>query len=159
MRLYPKTWREDLARYKIVILEESEVIKKARSSGVLSVTNCSRTKGELSDKKVPKEFYVSSLNLRFYRWCEKIKVPYGVLSDMYGLHLWNEEKEYYDVHPSKLNSFQFRKLGSLIYYKMESIKCNQLLYYGLPPVTCTPYFRMMIVAGFPIFYTTKLPKE
>ena len=99
MHLWYTTWREDLARYKINILEPSEVIVKAREPNVLVVTNCNATKGISEGSAIPKEFYVSKQNLRFYNWCEELDLRYGVISDEYGLFLCNEEKEYYDTIP------------------------------------------------------------
>lgn len=151
-----KTWREDLERYKIRILEDYEVLGKAKESNVLPVTSCSAGKGV---NGVPSQLYTGKSNIRFYSWCEDNLLEYGVLSDRYGLLLWNEEAEVYDVHPSSLTKQKFRKLGSEIYFKMESISCDQFLFFGLPPVSCRPYFKMMLVAGMKIFYTTKLPKE
>lgn len=154
-----KTWREDLERYKITVLEDWEVLVKAKEPNVLPVTHCSVTKGTHGDKAVPKNFYISGPNLRFYNWCEDHSLEYGVLSDMYGLHLWNEEEKFYDVHPSSLSKQQYRQLASRIYFKMEAIQCDEFLYHGLPPMRCRPYFYMMIITGMKIFYTTKLPKE
>lgn len=159
MTLGFKTWREDLKRYNIRVLEDYEVLGKAKESNVLPITHCSATKGNKGEKAVPRDFYVSAPNMRFYNWCDHHTLEYGVLSDVYGLHLWNEEESFYDVHPSSLDKKQFRQLASKIYFKMESINCNEFLYHGLPPVRCRPYFYMMIITGMKIFYTTKLPKE
>jgi len=159
MRLGFKTWREDLSRYKIRVLNEHDVISKARESKVLPVCNCSATKGKELESAVPRDFYVSAHNRRFYSWCEGLGLKYGVLSDLYGLHLWNEKEKFYDIHPSTLTRQQYRKLASKIYFKMELVGCNEFLYYGIPPVMCRPYFYMMIVTGLSICYTTKLPKE
>lgn len=157
MRLGFHTWREDLARYKIQVLSEHDVIDKARELTVLPVCNCSAAKGV--EEAIPRLLYTGQHSLRFYNWCESLDLKYGVLSDLYGLLLWNEKAKSYDIHPSSLTKQKYRKLASKIFFKMESIGCNQFLYYGIPPVSCRPYFYMMIVTGLPIFYTTKLPKE
>jgi hypothetical protein len=96
-------------------------------------------------------------NLRFYKRCEELKIPYGVLSDKYGLHLHDEELSFYDIHPDTLSKQDFRKLGSKIYFKMESLGCDSFLFFNPSPVPSRPYFRMMITTGFKIYYTTKLP--
>lgn len=150
------TWREDLERYKIRVLSENEVLSKAMEPNVLPVTSCSAGKGV---KGTPIKLYTGIWNLRFYKWCIDNELDYGVLSDLYGLLLWNEVAEPYDVHPSSLDKQGFRRVASKIGFKMESIDRNQFLFFGLPPVSCRPYFYMMIITGMKIFYTTKLPKE
>lgn len=150
------SWREDLERYRIDVLDESEVLSIARQPNILPVTSCSLGKGF---KGTPSQLYTGVHNVRFYKWCDFNELKYGVLSDLYGLVLWDEVKDLYDVHPSKLDKQGFRKLASKIGFKMESIDCDKFLFFGLPPVSCRPYFYMMIITGFKIFYTTKLPKE
>ena len=150
------SWREDLARYRIQVLQEYEVLDRVRNPKVLPVTSCSVGKGV---KGTPSQLYTGKSNIRFYEWCDYHKMEYGVLSDLYGLLMWNETAEPYDVHPSSLDKQGFRRVASKIYFKMESINRSQFLYYGIPPVNCRPYFYMMIITGLKIFYTTKLPKE
>lgn len=156
MKIGFKSWRHDLKRYRIDVLTEDRVLQVAREPSVLPVTNCTRSKGIAG---IPKNLYNTAQNHRFYSWCEDLDLKYGVISDYYGLLMCDEEGELYDVAPGKLSDKDKRQIASKIYFKMESIDKSEFLFFGLPPVKLRPYFKLMIITGMKIYYTTKLPRE
>lgn len=150
-----QNWREEIARYGIVTLDTAEQIKEAMGKySLLVCSRCSKTKTKKTG--IPKEFYVSKPNLQFYRWCEVHHLRYGILSDQYGVHMEDEVKEYYDIHPSTLSESQFRELAAKIRKRTLEQGCHGFLYFNSSPIMSSPYFYMMQLTGLKIFYITKL---
>lgn len=150
-----ENWREQIAAAGIHYLTSADQIKNAmRQHNLLAVSRCSKTKTRKTG--TPKEFYVSKPNLQFYHWCEQHKLRYGILSDEYGLHMDDEVREYYDIHPSTLSEGQFRKLAVKIRTKMNKLGYGGLLCFNSSPIMSSPYFYMMQLTGLKMFYITKL---
>jgi len=150
-----QNWRDEIACYGIITLDTAEQIRNAMAQyKLLACSRCSKTKTKKTG--IPKEFYVSAPNLQFYHWCEIHKLRYGILSDMYGIHMDDEVKEYYDVHPSKLSESDFRKLAVKIKTRMNELGYRGFLYFNSSPIMSSPYFYMMQLTGLKIFYITKL---
>jgi len=124
----------------------------------LWITRCSKTKNGVH-RGTPKDLYVSPINKYFYAYMEKQGLPYGVLSDKYGLHMNNEELEYYDVHPKELTEYDKRLLGELIREKACGRGFSELVFYNPSPLMSVPYFEMLYYSGLIIFYTTVLPSQ
>jgi hypothetical protein len=125
---------------------------------VLWVTRCSKTKNGIH-YGTPKDLYVSPINRYFYAYVEQRGLPYGVLSDKYGLHMDDEEMEYYDVHPKHLTEYDKRVLGELIREKACRRGFSELVFYNPSPLMSVPYFEMLYYSGLGIFYTTVLNLE
>ncbi len=163
LKINGKTWIEDLKKYGIVYLDLPKDffdILKVKDFNYLICSRCSKTKGKnTGDKIVPKNLYISSQNIRFYQWCENNRFEYGILSDLYGLFMYNEKKEFYDVHPSSLSEDDFITLSEKIKGQMISRGFDTFIYYNSSPLMSIPYFKMMILTGFKIFYITKLFKK
>ncbi len=158
-KIAAKSWREDISRVGIQYMDDPRrVLELVSNHDVLICSRCSRTKGDKTDKAVPKNFYVSKTNLQFYKWCEELNIKYGILSDLYGLHLWDKKKKFYDIHPSSLSQKQFKKLAKKIKKIMCKNRWSTFLYWNASPIMSAPYFYMMLLTGFKIYYITKLPK-
>src|SRR5574341_2108899 len=121
----------------------------------LWVTRCSKTKKNVRRGK-PNEFYVSPINRYFCRRMEEAGLQYGVLSDKYGLHMCDEELDYYDIHPKELSEFDRQALGVLIREKALALGFGTLIFYNPTPLMSIPYFEMLHYSGLEVFYTTSL---
>jgi hypothetical protein len=150
-----KDWREKLAEAGIIYLETAEGVKAAMARyKLLATSRCSKTKTKQTG--VPKEFYVSSQNMAFYNWCERHKLRYGILSDEYGIHMDNEVREYYDIHPSKVSDEGFKKLAGLARAQLDRLGYQGVIYFNSSPIMSVPYFYLMQLTGTKVFYITKL---
>lgn len=148
-------WREQIEAVGIQYLTTAEQIKSAmKKYNLLATSRCSKTKTRKTG--IPKEFYVSQANQQFYKWCEIHKLPYGIFSGLYGLHMFDEVKEFYDIHPSALSELQFRKLAVLIKQKMKERGYDGFLYFNSSPIMSSPYFYMMQLTKLKMFYISKL---
>lgn len=145
-------WRSEIReRWGIQPLEHLGLpIKEA-----LCVTRCSKTKNGI-ECGTPKELYISSVTKYFYRLMEEFALPYGVLSDRYGLHMYDEMLEYYDVHPKELTNLDKQALGALIREKARTRGFGVLIFYSPSPLMSVPYFEMLYYSGLSVFYTTAL---
>ena len=93
--IFPKRTNDDWSKNWATIINEDygiEVVSPNELRGRIATletpicytTFCSKTKGYMNDEDIPKNFYVSPRNLRFYAWAERNEVQYGILSDAYG---------------------------------------------------------------------------
>ncbi|MEM3433311.1 MAG: hypothetical protein QXP27_03945 [Candidatus Methanomethyliaceae archaeon] len=129
--------------------------RTAAPQEALWVTRCSRTKNGV-DLGIPKELYISPINKYFYKCMESNRLPYGILSDKYGLHLAEEKLPYYDVHPSELSQEHKRRLGMLIRDKVLALGFWRVVFYNPSPLMSLPYFEMLYYSALDVFYTTRL---
>lgn len=151
-----KDWRERMERAGIVWLTtQAELADTWKKWNLLPVSRCSAVKGNVS-KGTPEQLYRGNQNIRFYQWCKRNRIPYGILSDQYGLVLWNEEREMYDTHPSQVPEEQFVKLAKYTRAVMDRYKRQGFLYHSAPPMTSAPYFHLMLLTGLKVFYLSKL---
>lgn len=150
-----KNWVETLESEGITTIQSREQLMDIlKTKKVLITSRCSKTKGIAGG--YPKDLYVSNLNLAFYNAMDINGYYYGILSDLYGLHLCDEEMEYYDVHPSKLEPEDFERLGKLIREKADKVGAESILFYNTSPIMSSPYFRMLKLSGLKIYYITKI---
>jgi len=122
----------------------------------LWVTRCSKTKLCQLGKSIPKYFYVSVQNLRFYASMESYGQHYGILSDKYGIHFDDEELEFYDIHPSELTAADKQKLGEIIRKKCLERGWTKLIFWNSSPIMSKPYFEILAASKLEIYYTTQL---
>jgi len=145
-------WKTEIQdRWGIQVLESIECAPQE----ALWTTRCSKTKRGVACGR-PKDLYVSPVNKFFYRWTEAQGVRYGVLSDKYGLHLDEEELEYYDLHPSALTVSDKQRLGELIRQKASEAGFDSVVFYSPSPLMSVPYFEMLFYSELEIFHTTRL---
>lgn len=150
-----KDWIKTLADNGITLIDtRKDLVDLLDQGGVLITSRCSKTKGIAGG--FPKDLYISPLNQTFYQAMEKNNYYYGILSDLYGLHLCDEELGYYDVHPSMLKPEEFERLGKLIREKADLVKMDKILFYNTSPIMSSPYFKMMSYTGLKIYFITKI---
>lgn len=132
--------------------------EEAIAAGFFPTTRCSKTKGKGGDRAVPRDFYLSQTNLRFYAWAEGHVPPleYGILSDLYGVHFWNEALAFYDIHPSTLSDRQLLELGRTIGRKCRMRGITHLLFTDSSPIFSTPYLVMLLNSGLQVAYSMRL---
>lgn len=132
--------------------EMDEVIKR----GGLFCSRCSKTKstGKLAD--VPRNFYISPLNINFYNACESRGFRYAILSDEYGIHFDDEKLAFYDMHPSKLTQNDYIGLALHIKRKCKERGIKELIFYNTSPLMSKPYFKMMKMSKVPFCYFSKI---
>jgi len=148
-----KKWRKALEKdFGFTCISSQNEIVDPYS--VLWTTSCSKTK----QKKVgtPKEFYRGRYHNSFYEYVEKNKLTYGILSDKYGIHMFDEELEYYDIHPHELTMEKKEELGNLLRKKAKKYGFEEILFYYPSPLMSKPYFEILWFSRLKVYYTTKL---
>jgi len=105
---------------------------------------------------IPKEFYVSKRNRLFYQVMEKNHLPYGIISDKYGIHFYDEELKYYDIHPSKLSKQDKMQLGQRLRYKCLNRNFIEIIYWSPSPLFARPYLEMLKYSGLKVYFTVSL---
>lgn len=144
------------AHYRSLGIEVFDTAEDAVARGFFPTTRCSKTKGKGGDRAVPRNFYLSTINLRFYAWAEGRGLEYGILSDLYGIHFWNESLAFYDIHPSTLTDDQLRALGQTIGRKCRMRKISSVVFAEMSPIFSVPYLVMLLNSGLQVAYTTRL---
>ena len=152
-----KNWEEEIKEhYGIIHVKSLKEVRELQKNGSLLCSRCSKQKINVSGKSIPKYLYTGNLNRSFYRWCEFYNFNYAILSDKYGVIYDNEKVERYDKHPSTLEEQDFIKLAQTIKKKMKKGKYKSFTFYNTSPIMSKPYFYMMYLTGFPIYFITKL---
>lgn len=151
-------WKEEIKKFfNITYVDNIEKLLEDHS--VIWTTRCSKTKGKQTDKEIPRNFYLSQQNIAFYEFCESFNLNYGIISDLYGLHLMKEYLDFYDVHPSKLSTQDKEKLGKIIERKCKENGYKKIVYWNSSPFMSRPYFEMLsYVKDIEVFYITKLDR-
>lgn len=126
-----------------------------KADGELWCTRCAPVKG--AESGPPEVLYASRLLTRFFHFVKARGYRYGVLSDLYGLHLDVEHLDGYDVHPSSLDEQQKAELGVLIGQKTRALGLERIIFYNSSPLRSVPYFEMLAASGLTAWYTTRLP--
>jgi len=148
-----KNWRRVFKnRWSI----ETKISSKTDLSSFLWTTRCSKTKSRISCG-TPDVLYQSPLNLYFYRTMEERSLPYGILSDKYGLHMSDEIRDWYDVHPSALSDADKKRLGRKIQSKLKARGFQGIVFYNNSPLRSVPYLEILSFAELPVIFTTRLP--
>lgn len=153
----PKHWEDDIGtHYGIRHLKSLVEVKQLLKEGAVLCSRCSAIKTTTLEKAVPKDFYLSTINKNFYKWCEFNKFEYAILSDLYGLHWFDVEEKTYDIHPSTLQEEDFHKLAKIIKKRVQDRGYKSLIFYNSSPVMSKPYFYMMYLTGLPVYFMSKL---
>ena len=146
-------WRDEIAeRWNVGLLEVGEEVGKDR----LWCSRCAA--GKSAGRGLPEELYLSRQLRTFYRFVRRSGVRFGILSDLYGLHLDDERLEAYDVHPSSLTPERKVELGTIIGEKARVAGFERAVFYAISPVRSVPYFEMLCASGLDVLYTTKIPR-
>ena len=137
--------------YKFKYIQKFDDIPK----NALWTTSCSKTKSE-KKSGYPEQFYKGKYNLLFYKYMNKFDLKYGILSDKYGIHMYNEKLEYYDIHPSKLSIDDKLYLGKKIKEKAKLNNFDKLIFFYPSPLQSKPYFDMLWYSELPVYYISKI---
>lgn len=147
-----KDWKECLKKSRITFIEDKESFEKIYDkTNTIICSRCSKTKTG-KNKATPKEFYVSSVNLKFYKAMEDNSLYYAILSDKYGIHFCDEELDYYDVHPSQLTNAHKIALGKIIEKKCRDRGIEKIIFQYESPIMSKPYFEMMMNTNLELYY-------
>lgn len=124
-------------------------------SDVIWTTSCSKTKSS-KKKGIPKDFYQGRYNHLFYKYIEKYDLKYGIISDKYGIHMYDENLDFYDIHPKELTNKDKKKLGLKIRKKINEYGYEKLVFYYPSPLLSHPYFEMLWYSKIPTYYISKI---
>jgi hypothetical protein len=145
-------WREQvLRRYGIAVLQGPA----EPDPSVFWATRCARVKADVAAGRAD-ELYRSPVTGRFFRFVRRHGLRFGVLSDLYGLHLDRERLAAYDVHPSQLDAGRKRELGAIIGRKVRAEGFDRLVFVNNSPVRSKPYFEMLAASGLGVTYATRV---
>jgi len=120
----------------------------------LWATSCSRTKRMFMG--FPRELYQGRYNLIFYRYMDAYGLEYGVLSDRYGIHMYDECLDYYDIHPGELDIKDKQKLGRMVRQKLRKYGFKKIVFYHPSPLRSKPYFHILWFSRVPVYYITDI---
>ncbi len=151
MNLRTESWREELKKYNIEYLEGGFPSKQPPNARY--ATRCCAIKTDLPRAK-PKDFYLSDEVQIFIKFCINNDFRYAILSDKYGVHFDDEEKDIYDIHPSSLKEDDFKKLGQIIKQRCTEKGIDTIYYYNTSRLMSIPYFKMLYYSGLKIYYLT-----
>lgn len=122
----------------------------------LWVTRCSKRKSCLTED-VPRKIYTSPQNQKFYKWAEKSCIPYGTISDLYGLVLNDQAIKTYDLAPSK-ESVVLRVLGEIVGAKCRWLGWESIIFFCKDYEEAKPYLRILSFSGLKAYWIQELPK-
>ena len=109
---------------------------------------------------IPKNFYQGRYNNLLYKYAENYNLEYGVISDKYGIHMYNEKRDFYDIHPRELTNDDKNKLGKKISDTIKKNGFKNLIFYYPSPLLSHPYFEMLWYckwySDIPIYYISKI---
>ena len=150
-----KDWKTKIKNdFGIIAINTSEELTHIiNAQNTIITTRCSKTKTG-KNRAIPKHFYVSDLNIKFYDAMDSNDYYYGILSDKYGIHFKDEELDYYDIHPSSLTSERKIELGEMIKEKVIARGYESLIFYNTSPIFSKPYFDMLKILDIPVYFFT-----
>lgn len=140
-------------KYGITLCNQKDV-----PEDTLWVTRCSRRKSQLKIG-VPKEIYTSPQNQEFYLWAEKKGIPYGTISDAYGLVMNYQKITSYDLSPDRLSDTEKLKLGETVGSKCRNlIGYESLVFYCKNYEEAKPYLKILSYSGLKVYWIRRLLK-
>lgn len=147
-----KAWKRILTqKYKFKYIDDLNKIP----SNALWTTSCSKTKSN-KKKGLPSEFYISKYNKLFYKYVKSLNLDYGIISDKYGIHMHDEIRSNYDIHPTELSVKDKYQLGKKIKTKLGSRDYDKIVFYYPSPLLSKPYFQILWYSGLPVYYISKI---
>lgn len=125
----------------------------------LFITKCTNEKNLIPQgiKVTPAELYTGNTIKTFFTYCINNKIPYGILSDKYGLLLPDSKIEWYDLHPWDVTDSYFENLGEIVNKQCNELNITNLCFFGSSPILSTPYFKILKASKIHTSYITKLP--
>lgn len=103
--------------------------------------------------------YMSPLTRGFFEFVAVRGLRFGVLSDLYGVHLDREVLAPYDLHPSSLSTGDLANLGRVVGEKVRGEGFTTVVFVNGSPVRSVPYFKMLAASELTVLYTTRACKE
>ena len=137
-------------KYAITLCDPKDVPEDA-----LWVTRCSRRKSRL-ERGFPKEIYTSPQNQEFYLWAEKKGIPYGTISDMYGLVMNDQNIKTYDLAPDKLSDIEKRNLGVAVRVDCRSLGYESLAFYCKTLEEAKSYLEILSYSRLKVYWVRRL---
>ena len=147
-------YKDFFISHNIQYIDSVEDFNKIHGN-LLFVTSCSKTKSG-KQKATPKEFYVSKRNISFYKICEDLGLTYAIQSDLYGLHFYDEELEWYDIHPSVLTKKDKEVLGKIIAKKSADRNIDVIIFCNPSPLQSRPYLEMLSYSGINYYFVSDM---
>lgn len=148
-----KKWRESLEKdFGFTYISSRKKLPDPDS--VIWTTSCSKTK-KTQRLGRPRDFYNGRYHNRFYEYVENNNLTYGILSDKYGIHMFDEELRYYDIHPQELTLEQKEELGKFINRKAKRYGFDEIIFYYPSPLMSKPYFEILWFSNLKVYYMTK----
>ena len=149
-------WKAQFREVGVEVLRGVNISELVYGSGCLLVGNCSRTKGRSGDAAIPKRFYKGENAQRVITFAEYHGLPYGILSDLYGIHFHDEALPYYDIHPSEV--LDKAALADTLRKKCEERGIWRLVYSNTSPCRARFYLDLILMAGLQVGYVTRLKR-
>jgi hypothetical protein len=149
-----QSWRDNILRdwgIRHTVVESLEVHDH------LWTSRCSRTKNVPAGK--PRDLYQSNVLEEFYDFARLSGIRYGIVSDLYGLHMDDEILPHYDVHPSMLSRTEKRKLGAIVGEKATAAGYRSLVFFAHSPLMSKPYFEILSSSGVEVLFVTTLRRK
>jgi len=137
-------------KYAITLCDPEDVPK-----GTFWTTRCSRRKSKLK-RGVPRQIYTSPLNQEFYLWAKKECIPYGTISDAYGLVLAYQVIETYDLSPDKLSDATKQVLGKAVGVKCRDLSHKSLVLFCKDYEEAKPYLSILSHSGLKVYWVRRL---
>lgn len=148
-------WKESIQqKYSIKYIDINDQTELSFNDSAIWTTRCCKIKN--CKKGLPIEMYHSYITNRFFTFVINNNLPYGIISDKYGLHLSNEKLDSYNIHPSKLTMDEKVKLGTKICKIVTRLGYSRIIFYNNSPLLSKPYFEMLSNTGLKVYYITKL---
>jgi hypothetical protein len=146
-------WRSVLSSLGIKIVEKGDITSWIRK-GYFLLANCSQTKGKQGDVAYPRQFYLGECQ-KYMKYAERHNLPFGILSDLYGIHFHDEQLSFYDLRPEMVDSLE---LAPKISERLNSRNITKVLYICESPSRARPYLKFLLDAKVPnIAYSTGPP--
>jgi len=147
-------WEKDFEAAGVKVPRHKKVMKLLSRSDTMLISNCSRTKGTQGDVAFPKKFYLGSNAQKTIKFAEQLNIPYGILSDLYGIHYHDEALAFYDIHPTEVPDKE--ELARVLKKKCEERGVKQVIYCQSSPAMGRFYIDLLLMAGLKVYYVTSL---
>ena len=146
-----RNWRQYLSSFGIDVVSEFSLTKV--TDDILMLCNCSNSKS-ITDNVTPIQLYQGVDVRRFTKLCSTYNIPYGVLSDLYGILYFDEKVKKYDLSPTNVDR---PKLAITISEQLKIRNYTIIVYYCPTPSRAFTYLDFLVrIPDIKIVYTTKI---
>lgn len=150
------TWQQTFRSQGIKLYEG--VSRELLARGYLLTTCCSTTKGiaKTNRELLASEMYLGKPQVEFYEFCDRNNLRYGILSDLYGLHMDTERFPLYDIGPQQLPDTVLWRRGEMIRDVCDRLGYKGIIFQLCSPVRARTYLVMALASRLPVVYTIPL---